>query len=124
MAEFNKNAARQKRHSRVRKRVAGSSERPRLNVYRSDSNIYAQIIDDGVGRTLCAASSLDSSLRGDKNARSGGGNVAAAQTVGKLIAERAKAAGISKVVFDRGGYLYHGRVQSLADAARENGLDF
>lgn len=124
MAEFNKNAARQKRHARVRKRVAGTGERPRLNVYRSDNNIYAQIIDDGIGRTLCAASSLDSSLRDSKAPRSAGGNVAAAQTVGKLIAERAKAAGISKVVFDRGGYLYHGRVQSLADAARENGLDF
>lgn len=124
MAEFNKNAARQKRHARVRKRVAGTSDRPRLNVYRSDNNIYAQIIDDGAGRTLAAASSLDSSLRDSKAPRSAGGNVAAAQNVGKLIAERAKAAGIAKVVFDRGGYLYHGRVQSLADAARENGLDF
>lgn len=124
MPKLNKNDARKKRHIRVRKRVAGTPERPRLNVYRSSSNIYAQIIDDLAGRTLAAASSLDVSLRKEKGDRSAGGNIEAAKTVGALIAERAKAAGVTKVVFDRGGYLYHGRVQGLADAARENGLDF
>jgi large subunit ribosomal protein L18 len=93
-----------------------------LNVYRSSNNIYAQVIDDRAGRTLASASTLDANLRQDK--KGSGGNVAAAQTVGKLVAERAKAAGVTKVVFDRGGYLYHGRVQALADAAREGGLDF
>jgi large subunit ribosomal protein L18 len=124
MALLNKNEARQKRHTRVRKRVQGTPQRPRLNVYRSTNNIYAQIIDDLAGRTLAAASSLDSTLRSDKSARSAGGNLEAATAVGKLVAERAKAAGVKAVVFDRGGYLYHGRVQALADAARENGLDF
>jgi large subunit ribosomal protein L18 len=124
MALLNKNEARQKRHTRVRKRVHGTPERPRLNVYRSSNNIYAQVIDDLAGRTLASASSLDETLRGDKAARSTGGNVDAAKTVGQLVADRAKAAGITKVVFDRGGYLYHGRVKALADAARENGLDF
>ena len=124
MAQINKNETRQKRHTRVRKRVTGTTERPRLNIYRSSNNIYAQVIDDLAGRTLAAASSLDSSLRGDKPAKSAGGNVDAAKSVGTLIAERAKSAGVTKVVFDRGGYLYHGRVQALADAARENGLDF
>ena len=124
MALLNKNAARQKRHTRVRKRVAGTPERPRLNVYRSSNNIYVQVIDDNAGTTLVSASTLDQTLRGKKPVKGQGGNVEAAKAVGKLIAERAKAAGISKVVFDRGGYLYHGRVQSLADAARENGLDF
>jgi len=124
MAQINKNEARQKRHIRVRKRVQGTPVRPRLNVYRSSNNIYAQVIDDMAGRTLAAASSLDAGLRGEKNAKSAGGNVGAAKSVGALIAERAKSAGITKVVFDRGGYLYHGRVQALADAARENGLDF
>jgi len=124
MALMNKNAARQKRHTRVRKRVEGTSERPRMNVYRSTNNIYVQVIDDIAGKTLVSASTLDQTLRGKKPTKGQGGNVEAAKGVGKLIAERAKAAGISKVVFDRGGYLYHGRVQSLADAARENGLDF
>ena len=124
MAQINKNETRQKRHTRVRKRVQGTSERPRLNIYRSSSNIYAQVIDDLAGRTLAAASSLDASLRGDKRGKSVGGNIDAAKSVGTLIADRAKSAGVSKVVFDRGGYLYHGRVQALADAARENGLDF
>jgi large subunit ribosomal protein L18 len=124
MALMNKNAARQKRHIRVRKRVLGTPERPRLNVYRSTNNIYVQVIDDVAGKTLVAASTLDTTLRGKKPAKGQGGNIDAAKAVGKLIAERAKAAGISKVVFDRGGYLYHGRVQGLADAARENGLDF
>ncbi|MGO8673650.1 MAG: 50S ribosomal protein L18 [Capsulimonadaceae bacterium] len=124
MALMDKNMARQKRHTRVRKRVFGTPERPRLNVYRSTNNIYAQIIDDMAGTTLVSASTLDSALRGDTPSKSAGGNVAAAKQVGKLIAERATSAGITKVVFDRGGYLYHGRVKSLADAARENGLDF
>ena len=124
MAQINKNETRQKRHTRVRKRVQGTPERPRLNIYRSSNNIYAQIIDDLAGRTLAAASSLDASLKGDKSSKSAGGNVEAAKTVGTLVAERAKSAGVTKVVFDRGGYLYHGRVQALADAARENGLDF
>jgi large subunit ribosomal protein L18 len=118
MATINKNEARQKRHTRVRKRVQGTPERPRLNVYRSTNNIYAQIIDDLAGKTLVAASSLDASLKGEKSDKGTGG------TVGTLVAERAKAAGVTKVVFDRGGYLYHGRIQALADAARENGLDF
>lgn len=124
MAQINKNENRQKRHTRVRKRVHGLPERPRLNVYRSSNNIYAQVIDDQAGRTLASASSLDASLRDAKSSKSAGGNIEAAKSVGALIAERAKAAGLSKVVFDRGGYLYHGRVQALADAARENGLDF
>jgi large subunit ribosomal protein L18 len=123
MAQNNKNEVRLKRHIRVRKRVHGNQGRPRLNVYRSSNNIYAQIIDDLAGRTLAAASSLDASLRSADD-KSAGGNVQAARQVGALIAERAKAAGITKVVFDRGGYLYHGRVKSLADGARENGLDF
>lgn len=122
MALKNKNDVRKKRHIRVRKRVEGTPERPRLNVYRSTNNIYAQIIDDLAGKTLVSASTLDSSLRAsDKHA---GGNIDAAKKVGALIAERAKAAGVTKVVFDRGGYLYHGRIQGLADAARENGLEF
>jgi large subunit ribosomal protein L18 len=124
MAQINKNETRQKRHTRVRKRVQGTPERPRLNIYRSSNNIYAQVIDDLAGRTLASASSLDASLKSDKASKSAGGNVEAAKSVGTLVAERAKSAGVTKVVFDRGGYLYHGRVQALADAARENGLDF
>lgn len=115
-----KNETRQRRHVRVRKRVAGNEERPRLNVYRSNKNIYAQVIDDAKGHTLAAASSLDTNLKDAKN----GGNLEGAQAVGRLIAERAKSAGVEKVVFDRGGYLYHGRIKALADAAREGGLDF
>ena len=115
-----KNVSRQKRHTRIRKRVEGTPERPRLNIYRSLSHIYAQVIDDTQGKTLASASSLDKDLKTAK----AGGNVEGAKSVGKLVAERAKAAGVAKVVFDRGGYLYHGRVQALADAAREGGLDF
>ncbi len=117
---MNKNESRQKRHQRVRKHVTGSPERPRLNVYRSLNHIYAQVIDDARGHTLASASSLDGSLK-DKNF---GGNVEGAKAVGRLVAERAKEAGVSRVVFDRGGYLYHGRIQALADAAREGGLEF
>ena len=118
--QINKNATRQKRHTRVRKRVEGTLARPRLNVYRSLNHIYAQVIDDIKGHTLAAASSLEAGLKADRN----GGNVEGAQQVGRLIAERAKAAGVERVVFDRGGYLYHGRVKALADAAREGGLEF
>ena len=101
--------------------VSGTAERPRLCVYRSLDHIYAQVIDDRAGKTLVSASSADKDTK--KNLK-GGGNVAAAKVVGKVIADRAKAAGVSKVVFDRGGYKYHGRVKALADAAREAGLQF
>ncbi len=104
-------------HTRIRKRVEGTPTRPRLAVYRSGLHIYAQVIDDTIGHTLASASSLKA--EGIK-----GGNIEGAIVVGKLIAESAKAAGVEKVVFDRGGYLYHGRVKALADAAREGGLDF
>ena len=114
----NTNAQRLKRHKRVRAKVFGTAERPRLNVFRSEANIYAQIIDDVNGVTLASASSLDKAIEGY------GGNVAAATAVGKLLAERAKAKGIETVVFDRGGYLYHGRVKALAEGAREGGLQF
>ena len=102
-------------------KVSGTTERPRLCVYRSVGHIYTQIIDDRAGSTLVSASSIDKEV---KKTLKGGGNIAAAKSVGKEIAERAKAAGISKVVFDRGGYKYHGRVKALADAAREAGLQF
>jgi large subunit ribosomal protein L18 len=108
-------------HERVRQRVEGTAERPRLCVYRSLGHIYAQVIDDHMGKTLVSASSLDKETK--KNLK-GGGNIAAAKVIGKAIAERAKAAGVVKVVFDRGGYKYHGRVKALADAAREAGLQF
>lgn len=116
-----KNKARLKRHLRVRKKIQGSTERPRLNVFRSSKHIYAQIIDDVQGTTIVSASTLDNGLKGSIE---NGGNVEAARKVGQLIAERAKEKGIEGVIFDRGGYLYHGRVQALADAARESGLDF
>ena len=112
---------RQKRHRRVRYKVSGTAERPRLNVSRSISHIYAQLIDDNAGHTLAAASTLDKEVK--DNLKSGG-NVEAAKAVGKLIAERAASSEITAVVFDRGGYKYHGRVQALADAAREGGLKF
>jgi len=114
-----KRALRLKRHRRVRAKISGTPERPRLNVFRSLKHIYAQIIDDEAGHTLAAASSLDPSLR-DKD----GGNIAGAKLVGALIAARAVERGIRRVVFDRGGYKYHGRVKALADAAREGGLEF
>ena len=108
-------------HRRIRKHLAGTPVRPRLAVFRSNKHIYAQIIDDAKGITLVAASSRDADAKGDvKN----GGNVAAAKAIGKLVAERAKAKGIEAVLFDRGGYIYHGRVKALADAAREAGLKF
>lgn len=111
---------RERRRLRVRKKIHGTAERPRLNVFRSLKHIYAQIIDDDRGVTLVAASSLSPELRGKIN----GGNIEGAAAVGKLIAEKARAKGITKVVFDRAGYLYHGRVKALAEAARENGLEF
>ena len=119
--KVSKNVVRQRRHLRVRKHIIGTSARPRLNVFRSASNIYAQIIDDSVGNTLVAASSLDKAV---KEKIEFGGNIDAAAEVGKLVAERALANGIKTVVFDRGGYPYHGRVKALAEAAREAGLDF
>jgi large subunit ribosomal protein L18 len=115
-----KNVTRRRVHERIRKKVLGTAERPRLNVYRSLNNIYVQVIDDLKGVTLVSASSAE----GKKESRTTGGNLASAKSVGKTIAERAKAKGISKVVFDRGGYIYHGRVKALADAAREAGLQF
>ena len=116
-----KNTNRRHVHKRIRKKVQGTAERPRLNVYRSLNNIYVQVVDDLQGATLVYANSAEGGEKGQKRT---GGNVAAAKEVGKVIAERAKAKGIKKVVFDRGGYLYHGRVKALADAAREAGLDF
>jgi large subunit ribosomal protein L18 len=110
-----------RRHLRVRKRVAGSSERPRLSIFRSNIHIYAQVIDDTAGQTLAAASTMESSLAPSLKGKT---KIERAKAVGQLIAERAKAAGIDKVVFDRGGFKYHGRVQALADAAREAGLNF
>jgi large subunit ribosomal protein L18 len=108
-------------HDRVRTKVSGTTERPRLCVYRSLGHIYAQVIDDRSGKTLVSASSVDGET---KKSLKGGGNIAAAKVIGKAVAERAKAAGVQKVVFDRGGYKYHGRVKALADAAREAGLQF
>ena len=111
-------AQRRKRHARVRGKISGTSERPRLCVFRSENNIYAQIIDDVAGSTLASASSVEKGFEGN------GGNIEAAKTIGRTIAERALAKGIEEVVFDRGGYIYHGRVQELADGAREGGLVF
>ena len=121
MAKASRNERRLKRHERVRKNVYGTPEKPRLCVYRSNKNISAQIIDDVNGNTLVAASSLDKELKGTI---AYGGNKEAAKIVGKAIGERAVAKGIKEVAFDRGGYLYHGRVKELADGAREAGLDF
>ena len=112
------NKARLRRHRRVRGKISGTAERPRLNVFRSSANIYAQVIDDVAGVTLCAASTVEKGFEGN------GGNKEAAGKVGKLIAERAQEKGISNVVFDRGGYIFHGRVQELAEGAREGGLKF
>jgi large subunit ribosomal protein L18 len=116
-----RSTARERRHFRVRKTVSGTLERPRLNVFRSVSEIYVQVIDDEAGRTLVSASTVDHDLRTQVN---GMKKTEQAKLVGKLVAERAKAAGISKVVFDRGGYRYMGRVKALAEAAREGGLEF
>jgi large subunit ribosomal protein L18 len=120
LTRASKNQTRQRVHDRIRKKVMGTAERPRLNVYRSLNHIYAQVIDDLQGTTLAAVSTAE----GKKGERPTGGNVAAAKTIGKKIAELAKQKGITKVVFDRGGYLYHGRIRAVAEAAREAGLQF
>lgn len=116
-----KQTLRLRRHLRVRKKVTGTTQRPRLAVFRSEHHIYAQVIDDTRGRTLAAASTLDSGI---KSTHKYGGNVEAAKAVGKLVAERARENGVQQVVFDRGGFAYHGRVAGLADGAREAGLEF
>jgi|SRR5581483_2637235 len=118
MARDTRDEIRQRIHKRIRNRLAGTPERPRLAVFRSVNHIYAQVIDDQQGHTLVAAGSTEKDLRGK------GGNVEGAKTIGKAVAERAKEKGIKRVVFDRGGYQYHGRVKALADAAREAGLEF
>jgi large subunit ribosomal protein L18 len=125
MAKSSKNNVRVRIHTRIRLKLRGSQERPRLAVFRSLKHIYAQVIDDRQGHTLVAASSSEKKSGDEKKSGVGtGGNLAGAKEVGKLIAERAKSKGIDKVVFDRGGYLYHGRIKALADAAREAGLEF
>ena len=112
-----RNAIRQRIHDRIRRKLSGTGERPRLNVYRSLNHIYAQVIDDQKGETLVSASTMEAKSKT-------GGNIASAKEIGKAVAEKAVAKGIKKVVFDRGGYLYHGRIKALADAAREAGLEF
>jgi len=119
MTQVTRGAARQKRHDRIRLRLAGSPDRPRLAVFRSLNHIYAQVIDDSTGKTLAAASSLEKELKA-----TGQKKTEEAKIVGRLIAERAKGAGVDRVVFDRAGFRYHGRIKSLADAAREAGLEF
>jgi large subunit ribosomal protein L18 len=121
-AQISRKEARTKRHLRLRKKVTGTAERPRLSVFKSLHHIYAQIIDDTAGKTLLSASTLEPAIR--EKVGKDSGNVAGAKVVGEIIAERALAKGIKKVVFDRGGHLYHGRVAALAEAAREKGLDF
>jgi large subunit ribosomal protein L18 len=116
--KIEKKAIRNRIHQRIRRKMSGTAERPRLAVFRSVAHIYAQVIDDSQGKTLASASSLD------KDGKTKGGNVAAATAIGKLVAGRAQEKGIKKVVFDRGGYQYHGRIKALADAAREAGLEF
>jgi len=116
--KIEKKEIRNRIHARIRRKLRGTSERPRLAVFRSVAHIYVQVIDDGAGATLVSASSVD------KGGKTNGGNVAAAKAIGKLVAERAKEKGIRRVVFDRGGYQYHGRIKALADAARAAGLEF
>ena len=118
MSTIQRKSIRQRIHSRIRRKVVGTMERPRLAVYFSNQHVYAQLIDDSAGRTLASASTMDKSFEGNAS------NIASAQKVGQLVAERAQAANISDVVFDRGGHLYHGKVKALADAAREAGLKF
>src|SRR5690348_13786940 len=118
--EISKDKIRRRIHQRMRQRMSGTAERPRLNVYRSLNHIYAQVVDDSSGKTLVSASTA----QGKKGSRKTGGNVASAKDIGKAIAQRAQEKGIKKVVFDRGGYLYHGRIKALAEAAREAGLEF
>lgn len=119
MAKKDRSEIRRAVHTRIRKKIAGTSERPRLAVFRSVAHIYVQLIDDSKGQTVVSASTTESAFSGKT-----GGNVEAAKEIGKLIAERAKEKGVTRVVFDRGGYIYHGRVKSLAEAAREAGLEF
>jgi len=119
--KLSREAHRRRIHVRTRKKIAGTPERPRLCVHRSSRHIRAQVVDDQTGRTIVSASSLDPEIR---STLKGGGNIAASKVVGKAIAERARAKGLEKVVFDRGGYQYHGRVQAVAEAAREAGLKF
>ncbi|MFZ4849060.1 MAG: 50S ribosomal protein L18 [Caldilinea sp.] len=121
MAKATRTILRQRRHARVRAKVHGSTERPRLNVYRSLEHIYAQVIDDKTGTTLASASTVDRELRSQVASLT---KVEQAQAVGKAVAERARAAGVTRVVFDRGGYPYHGRVKALAESSREGGLEF
>ncbi|SRR5260370_29878207 len=121
--KIEKKEIRNRIHRRIRRKLSGTAERPRLAVFRSVAHIYAQVIDDAQGQTLVSASSVDKASV-DKAGKTKGGNVAAAKAIGKLVAERAKEKGIKSVVFDRGGYQYHGRVKALADAAREAGLEF
>jgi large subunit ribosomal protein L18 len=120
--KIGKKEIRDRIHRRIRRKLSGTKERPRLAVFRSVAHIYAQVIDDVAGRTLVSASSVDKSA--DKDGKTKGGNLAAAKAIGKLVAERAKEKGVKAVVFDRGGYQYHGRIKALADAAREAGLEF
>jgi large subunit ribosomal protein L18 len=117
ITQTKRNEIRKRIHTRIREKLSGTTERPRLNVYRSLNHIYAQVIDDQKGETLASASTLQLKLKT-------GGNVAAAKEIGKAVAEKAVAQGVKQVVFDRGGYLYHGRIKALADAAREAGLEF
>jgi large subunit ribosomal protein L18 len=119
--KLSREAHRRRIHVRMRKRISGNTERPRLCVHRSSKHIRAQVVDDQTNRTIVSASSLDPDVKAQIKY---GGNIAASKVVGKIVAERAKAKGVEKVVFDRGGYQYHGRVQALADAAREAGLKF
>ena len=118
MSSTNRNTIRKRIHARIRRKVVGTAERPRLAVYYSNQHIYAQVIDDSAGRTLVSASTLDKSFEKASS------NVESARKVGQLIAERAKGSNVSAVVFDRGGHLYHGKIKALADAAREGGLQF
>ncbi len=124
ITKTSKNVVRSRVHDRIREKISGTPERPRLNIFRSVNHIYAQVIDDSKHQTVVHASSLEIGKAKDGKKHLSGGNVAAAKQVGKTIAQRAKEKGITKVVFDRGGYLYHGRVKALADAAREAGLQF
>ena len=121
ISKGDKEASRARRHGRIRRRLSGTQARPRLNVFRSGNHIYAQVIDDTASRTLVSASTVEKTVREEIGH---GNTMEAAAAVGKLVAERAKEQGIQSVVFDRGGYLYHGRIQALADAAREAGLEF
>ncbi len=121
ISQLDRARERRRVHERIRKKVMGTAERPRLAVFRSLNHMYAQIIDDSQGKTLVAASTLEKEVRGDIK---GSGNITAAKLVGKNIAQRARAKGIEAVVFDRGGYIYHGRIRALAEAARESGLKF